>query len=98
MPDRSLEATAALLGTVFPGSRVARGDYLSWLYEDSPLGGVIEMNLDDELGRAGHYALVPIDLVDDGVSVAGALSLNTAVDRRARGGGTFVRLAEGSIA
>jgi GNAT superfamily N-acetyltransferase len=91
-------ATAALLRRVFPdATRIARPDYLSWLYEDSPFGRVIEANLDDEKGRAGHYAVVPVDLVSDGSACAGALSLNTAVDERARGGGVFVRLATEAI-
>lgn len=85
--------TAALLGEVFPGTRVGRADYLRWLYRASPLGEVVEANLDDDAGRAGHYAVVPVDLAVDGVSRPAALSLNTAVHERARGGGTFVRLA-----
>lgn len=90
--------TAALLGRVFPeASRISSPDYLRWLYEASPFGPVIEANLDDAEGRAGHYALVPVDLVEDGHPVTGALSLNTAVDERARGGGVFVRLAGEAI-
>ena len=90
--------TAALLAEVFPGTRVSRPDYLRWLYEQSPFGLVIEANLDDELGRAGHYAVVPIALTRDGAPLDGALSLNTAVHERARGGGTFVRLAKETYA
>jgi GNAT superfamily N-acetyltransferase len=89
----TIEATAALLDHAFPGARVARPDYLRWLYQESPFGEVVETNLDDDLGRAGHYALVPITLAADGEPQSGALSLNTAVHERARGGGTFVRLA-----
>jgi hypothetical protein len=90
--------TSRLLAEVFPGSDVSRLEYLRWLYEESPFGPVIETNLDDELGRAGHYALVPITLTRDGTDHSGALSLNTAVHSRARGGGTFVRLASETIA
>jgi hypothetical protein len=93
-----LSRTAALLGEVFPGSRIADRVYLDWLYTRSPFGQVIETNYDDERGRAGHYALVPITLVRDGVDLRGALSLNTAVHERARGGGMFVRLANETIA
>jgi GNAT superfamily N-acetyltransferase len=90
-----IDATAALLESVFPDApRISRTEYLRWLYEDSPFGEVIEANLDDSEGRAGHYAVVPADLTEDGAGCAGALSLNTAVDERARGGGVFVRLAE----
>lgn len=47
----SIDATAALLGQVFPGApRIARPDYLRWLYEASPFGAAIEANLDDEQG------------------------------------------------
>ena len=91
----SIEATAALLERVFPDAlRVSRPEYLRWLYEDSPFGPVIEANLDDAEGRAGHYAIVPAELTEDGAPRPGALSLNTAVDERARGGGVFLRLAE----
>ncbi len=89
--------TAALLADVFPGSDISAPEYLRWLYEESPFGPVIETNLDDEHGRAGHYALVPIALTRDGVEHSAALSLNTAVHERARGGGTFVRLASETI-
>ncbi|HEY2715548.1 MAG TPA: hypothetical protein VGI73_04930 [Solirubrobacterales bacterium] len=94
----TIDATAALLRATFPdASRISAPEYLHWLYEESPFGPVIEANLDDEQGRAGHYAAVPIALVSDGVECRGALSLNTAVDERARGGGVFVRLASEAI-
>ena len=88
-----LPETAELLGAVFSGSRIASEEYLDWLYVRSPFGPVIEANLDDRDGRAAHYALVPIDLVEDGRAVRGALSLNTAVHERARGRGAFTELA-----
>ena len=100
-PEAAVSAvapTAALLAEVFPGSHISELAYLEWLYQRSPFGPVIEANLDDELGRAGHYALVPIGLTRDGAERNGALSLNTAVHERARGGGTFVRLASQTIA
>lgn len=94
----AVEATSALLARVFPDAqRISRPAYLRWLYEQSPFGPVIEANRDDDRGRAGHYALVPIALVADGAPRAGALSLNTAVDERARGGGVFVQLATEAI-
>src|SRR3954451_12456536 len=94
----TIDATGSLLQRTFPdAARISRPEYLRWLYEDSPFGPVIEANLDDEQGRAGHYAVVPIDLVSDGAEYRGALSLNTAVDQRARGGGVFVRLATEAI-
>ena len=94
----AISPTASLLAEVFPGSHISSPEYLEWLYERSPFGPVIETNLDDELGRAGHYALVPITLTRDGADRSGALSLNTAVHERARGGGTFVKLASQTIA
>jgi GNAT superfamily N-acetyltransferase len=91
----TVAATATLLQQVFPGApRIARPDYLHWLYEQSPLGPVIEANLDDDQGRAAHYALVPLPLTLDGTPLSGALSMNTAVHERARGGGVFVRMAK----
>jgi len=94
----TIDATSALLRSTFPDApRISRPEYLRWLYEESPFGPVIEANFDDEQGRAGHYAVVPIALVSDGAECAGALSLNTAVDERARGAGLFVRLAGEAI-
>lgn len=94
----SVSLTAALLREVFPGSNVSRTEYLCWLYEQSPFGPVIEANLDDKGGRAGHYALVPIRLTYNCIERDAALSLNTAVHERARGFGVFVRLANDAIA
>jgi len=94
----TIDATANLLEHTFPDApRISRPEYLRWLYEESPFGAVIEANLDDEQGRAGHYALVPVAMSSDGSEVPGALSLNTAVDARARSGGVFVRLASEAI-
>lgn len=92
-----IASTAQLLQEVFPDSEVSRPDYLRWLYEESPFGSVIEANLDDAQGRSGHYALVPIALSVDGEPRNGALSLNTAVHERARGGGVFVGLAREAL-
>lgn len=83
---------------MFPGSRISRPDYLRWLYDESPFGPVIETNLDDEQGRAGHYAVVPVVLSEEGHARSGALSLNTAVHERARGAGVFVSLARDTFA
>jgi len=91
-------ATAQLLAEVFPHSHIANVDYLRWLYEESPFGPVVESNLDDDRGRVGHYALVPIALARDGVDYPAALSLNTAVHERGRGGGVFVELGERTVA
>lgn len=88
-----LTDTAALLDEVFPGGRIGDPAYLRWLYEASPFGRVIESNRFGEQGLSAHYAVVPVDLVADGVALRGALSLNTAVSERARGGGVFVQLA-----
>lgn len=96
-PSSELGATAELLRQVFPGSRIGDITYLHWLYVKSPFGAVIESNLDDDHGRAGHYALVPITLRSADEVMAGALSLNTAVHPRAQGGGVFVRLAQEAV-
>jgi len=92
-----LEPTAALLSAVFPGSHISRPEYLRWLYRESPFGPVIESNLDDDEGRAAHYALVPVTISRDGHDYPAALSLNTAVHERARGGGVFVKLGEQTV-
>lgn len=90
--------TTRLLGEVFPEGPGGDPAYLDWLYRASPFGPVVEVNVDDEAGRAAHYAVVPCALRVDGGSRRGALSLNTAVHERARGGGVFTRLAEETFA
>jgi GNAT superfamily N-acetyltransferase len=93
-----IEATSGLLEETFPGAGAGDLAYLRWLYDDSPFGPVVEVNLDDDQGRAGHYAIVPVELSIDGAPRPGALSLNTAVHERARGGGVFTRLANDTYA
>lgn len=94
----SVDEVAALLGEVFPDApRLADSAYIEWLYEASPIGPVLQRNRFDGDGLAAHYALVPVDLSIDGTNASGALSLNTAVHERARGGGTFVALASETI-
>lgn len=95
--EASLAPTLRLLGEVFPGAPGADPDYLAWLYCDNPRGPVIEANADDELGRLGHYAVIPTTLRCAGATVPAALSLNTAVHERGRGQGLFVRLAEEAL-
>jgi GNAT superfamily N-acetyltransferase len=93
-----LALTEALLADVFPGTRVSDPAYLKWLYADGPDGEAIAANLDDDAGRAGHYVVIPCTLRERGRDVAAALSLNTAVHERARGGGVFTRLAQAAYA
>ena len=92
-----LAADRGAAGGGVPGQPVANVEYLRWLYQESPFGPVIETNLDDERGRAGHYALVPITLARDGVDHPAALSLE---HRRSRAGprrGVFVGLGARTI-
>ncbi|WP_022928956.1 GNAT family N-acetyltransferase [Patulibacter americanus] len=91
------EPTRLLLREVFPDSDVADAGYLRWLYRDAPNGPVVETNVDDDAGRAAHYALVPCRFATPKGEIGVALSLNTAVAERARGGGVFTRLAEATI-
>ncbi len=97
MSDEGLQRTGSLLQTVFPHATVGNPEYLRWLYVESPFGNVIETNIDDDEGRAAHYALIPLGLRVNGEPRHGALSLNTAVHERARGGGAFTRLAAETI-
>lgn len=91
------ESTGRLLDEVFSGTRVGGADYLRWLYRESPFGAVIETNVDDDQGRSAHYAVVPFVLDAPEGEVPVALSLNTAVAERARGGGVFVGLANRTL-
>jgi hypothetical protein len=79
------EPTRRLLAEAFPDDpKFSRDAFLDWEY-DSPSGQVIERNRDDEVGRLGHYAVLPQRWQRDGVVEPWALSLNTAVSERARG-------------
>lgn len=98
MSAASLSDIGGLLDAVFPEAGIGEEAYLRWLYVDSPFGPVIASNLVDGGGLAGHYAVVPVALQVNGVPSHGALSLNTAVHDRARGGGAFVRLATDTYA
>lgn len=94
-----LHEIADLLRETFPGAdRLGDVSYLRWLYEDNPDGPVVSQEVLDHLGVAGHYAIVPITIAVDGAESRAALSLNTAVHDRARGGGVFVSLAERTYA
>ena len=91
----SVEVTRCLLREVFPDDTKFRTlEYLLWLYLKSPAGEVIDANIDDSIGRLGHYAVVPQKWRVCGTETSVALSLNTAVSERARGQGLFTRLAE----
>lgn len=86
--------TSKLLREVFPADlKYLDEAYLDWLYRKSPSGTVIESNRDDEIGRIGHYAVVPQQWSLGGIKQIVALSLNTAVSERARGMGMFTLLA-----
>jgi hypothetical protein len=86
--------TSQLLREVFPADlKYLDETYLDWLYRKSPSGTVIESNRDDEIGRIGHYAVVPQKWSLGGTEQIVGLSLNTAVSERARGMGMFTMLA-----
>lgn len=59
MSPADVTPTARLLEATFPGSRVGDERYLRWLYDESPFGPVVETNLDDAQGRAGHTRWCP---------------------------------------
>jgi GNAT superfamily N-acetyltransferase len=91
---RDLELTRQLLCEVFPTDpKFESVEYLEWLY-GSPAEALLQSNADDNLGRIGHYALLPQQWLDSGSKKLWALSLNTAVSPRARGLGLFAKLAE----
>ena len=95
----SIEATALLLREVFPQHhKYLHPEYLDWEYLRSPSGRVIEANLDDGIGRCGHYAVVPQRWMIDGTPCMYALSLNTAVSSRSRGKGVFRTLGRKVVA
>ena len=88
------EPTRRLLFEVFQNDpKFGSIEFLDWEYAAAS-GPVIESNRDDDLGRIGHYAVLPQRWCRDGVVESWALSLNTAVSERARAQGLFTALAE----
>ncbi len=89
-----VESDRRLLADVFPhDSKFSNSAFLKWQYLGSPSGVVIAANHDDEIGRIGHYAVLPQRWLIAGVAAPMALSLNTAVAERGRGQGLFTKLA-----
>lgn len=98
--DKKIETLAdqeKLLNSVFEGSGLSY-EYLSWLYRDSPDGIDISSDYRESGELLGHYTIVPQEWSFQGRTKRLALSLNTAVDEKARGKGLFTRLAEESYA
>jgi len=95
-PEASdLARTGALLEEVFGLPRLGRTDFLHWVYQASPEGEVVQVNLDSPEGRRlAHYAIIPQTYHRQGQMRRLALSLNSAVAGPARGQGVFSRLGE----
>ncbi len=94
-----LETDRRLLAEVFPhDSKFSNSTFLEWQYTGSPSGEVVCANRNDELGRLGHYAVLPQRWSVAGEPTRFALSLNTAVAERGRGQGLFTTLAESTYA
>lgn len=86
-------AATELLHAELPDSRFVDDAYLRWLYDDNPLGTVIERNVDDERGlRIAHYGLVPQVYLGPEGPVRCMFSLNAVTRSGHQRGGHFRRI------
>ena len=95
---RELEKLTALFKAVWPRGKPIDADYLRWLYCENPRGRVIGLNAWSGGEIVGHYAVIPIRAVRNGISVTAGLSLNTAVHPSQQGRGLFTTLANETYA
>ncbi len=92
-PNR-LEHYVRLFQAAFANSSKLSGEYLQWLYADNPAGHVIGVDAYAGGRLAAHYAMIPVELEQEGKRLLGCWSLNTATHPDFQGRGLFVKLAE----
>jgi GNAT superfamily N-acetyltransferase len=96
--DADIAKISALLQAVFPGSKHFTEEALRWQYRDAPDGQVVGFNAWQEDDLAAHYVAIPIEVVLNGKSEKGLLSLNTATHPAHQGKGLFTKLANATYA
>lgn len=70
------------------------GALWDWAYQQNPAGAAYVSLCFDGDNLAGHYAVIPIILENEGKPVKGALSMTTMVGKNYQGKGLFTQQAE----
>ncbi len=66
LPTKDWTATSRMLHVVFEDERFADVGYLNWLYNESPVGNAVAVDLQDEQGVVfGHGAAIPQNFRSD---------------------------------
>tara|TARA_Y100000768_G_C23976547_1_gene683368 strand:- start:1430 stop:2290 length:861 start_codon:yes stop_codon:yes gene_type:complete len=87
-----LKALSKFLSNTFKSSKFTP-DYLDWIYNQNPVGGVVGFNAVFENKLAAHYALIPLEASYKNQKLKALLSLNTATGSMHQGQGLFTILA-----
>tara|TARA_X000001036_G_C20662686_1_gene799551 strand:+ start:1404 stop:2270 length:867 start_codon:yes stop_codon:yes gene_type:complete len=69
-------------------------EYLDWMYNKNPNGGVVGFNAINENELAAHYALIPLQAHYKNQTIRALVSINTATSFKHRGQGLFTILAK----
>lgn len=96
--DVELDSLVALFRAVWPKLGALDKDYFRWMYRANPRGAAIGTNAWCDGKIVGHYVVIPLGAIRHGVTVCGALSLNTAVHPDYQGRGIFTVLAQKTLA
>ena len=87
-----LKDLAKFLSQTFKSSKFTP-EYLNWMYNQNPNGGVIGFNAIMENELAGHYAVIPLEANYKNQKIKALLSVNTATGSKHQGKGLFTMLA-----
>ncbi|CAN5684582.1 hypothetical protein BH11BAC1_BH11BAC1_22490 [soil metagenome] len=92
-PD--IKALAVFLREEYPTGEISDERFLQWEYLDNPFGNAVVTSAKDlQLTLAVQYAVIPMQVVVNGIILNGSLSLNTLTGDKFRGMGLFKRAAE----
>jgi GNAT superfamily N-acetyltransferase len=92
-PDEShLTRLAAFLSHVFPHARCFSPAYLDWMYFGCPEGKAISIDGYEDGEIVGHYAILPLRVLQDGSERRAGLGVNIAIHPAHRGHGLFRQL------
>ena len=92
-----LESLSKFLAKTFNSYKFTP-DYLDWMYNKNPYGGVVGFNAIYENELAGHYALMPLEAEYKGQKIKALISINTATGSEHQGRGLFTILAKKTYA
>ncbi len=85
----------SLVKNIYKGFRASPDSHFEWMYRNNPYGqGIILLAKDEKKNNSiiGVEPIIPLNLLVDGQTVKGSLSLGSAVDVDYRGQGIFSKL------